>query len=38
LGKPVECRITAPKTFVKSDMDWVTCNYPEIEISEMEKS
>jgi peptide/nickel transport system permease protein len=38
LGKPVECRTKEPKTLMKSDMDWVTCNFPEIEISGMEKS
>ena len=38
LGKPVECRTNPPKTSVKSEMDWVTCNFPEIEILELGKS
>ncbi len=32
LGRPIECRTNQPKTSAKSDMDWVTCNFPEIEI------
>ena len=35
LGRPIECRTNQPKTSTKSDMDWVTCNFPEIEILEM---
>lgn len=38
LGKPIECRTNPPKTMSKSDMDWVTCNFPEIATSEVEKS
>lgn len=33
LGRPVECRTNQPKTIMKSDLDWVTCSFSEIEIS-----
>jgi peptide/nickel transport system permease protein len=33
LGRPAECHNNEPKTVMKSDLDWVTCNFSEIEIS-----